>query len=189
MKTPNSSWTPFHFVAALFCIFTLCTGYDIVNAEELKQVASVQTVAGVLQVVQLDEGRLGRSYAVILNEEVILKTGDGDDAEQKLSDFPVPIIVKHFRKLIPPFDEVILFQQNSWGNACNGGPLWFLGLKKDGSYHRSEVLDFCGGFAPMVKEKNGQITIVIPGGSRNRGQGHISSESWAFKNGRLRRTK
>ncbi len=63
---------------------------------------------------------------------------------------PVPRLLKYVDKAIPPFEAVAVFQQFSWGNACNGGPIWFLGIHKSGTFTLSNPIDFCGGPSPMV---------------------------------------
>ncbi len=35
------------------------------------------------------------------------------------------------------FDAVAVFQQFNWGSACNGGPIWFLGIHANGTFLRS----------------------------------------------------
>jgi hypothetical protein len=146
------------------------------------------TVAGELKVVQLDEGMLGSKFAVRLNNDVILKT-NGDDESSRYYEFPVPKVLKHITKGIPPFDEVVVFQQNMWGNACNGGPIWFLGLKKNGSFDISNDIDFCGGKEPIIKEEPGKIIVIIPGGPPNRGKGYIPGETWVYQNGEAQQIK
>jgi hypothetical protein len=142
------------------------------------------TVAGELRILQLDEGSLGRQFVVTLNNEVVLRT-DGDNASSRYHEFPVPTVVKHVSKRVSPFDEVVIFQQNMWGNACDGGPIWFLGLRKNGSFDLSEDIDFCGGEAPIIKEEPDRIVVSIPGGPPNRGQGSIPGATWIYQHGYL----
>lgn len=157
-----------------------------VNGQTLRK--RLITVAGELKIAQLDEGELGNKYAVTLNENTILKT-DGDKEEGSFSGFPIPTILQHFRSGVHPYDEVVLFQQNMWGNACNGGPLWFLGLNKNGSFFISKPIDFCGGHAPIIKSSGDAITVIIPGGPPNHGEGYISGESWIYQNGKVRQIR
>jgi hypothetical protein len=49
--------------------------------------------------------------------------------------------------------EVVLVQQHMAGNACNGGPLWLLGLRRDASYAVSSAIDFFGGADPIVSRE------------------------------------
>lgn len=143
------------------------------------------TVAGELKIIQLDEGELGNKYAVILDGNTILRT-DADAEGSRFSDFPVPTILRHFKNGVPPYDEVILFQQNMWGNACNGGPLWFLGLKRDGSFSISTPIDFCGGRGPIIRASRDAIIVIIPGGPPNRGRGYVPRETWVYQNGEVK---
>ena len=146
------------------------------------------TVAGELKIVQLDEGQLGNKYALILNDNVILRTG-GDDEGSGFPVFPVPTILQRFRNGVRPYDEVILFQQNMWGNACDGGPLWFLGLNRNGSFFISPPIEFCGGRAPIIRARRDAVTIIIPGGPPNRGTGYIPGETWVYQSGGVRQIR
>jgi hypothetical protein len=74
-----------------------------------------------------------------------------------------------------------------WGNACSGGPIWFLGLNKNGSFAISSAVDFCGGADPIILEEANQITIIKPGGLSNQGTGYIPKEIWIYKNGKVTR--
>lgn len=147
----------------------------------------LQTVAGELKVIQLDKGELGSRFIVTLDGKTIVKT-DGDDELNPLHIFPVPTILKRYA-LVRPYDEVVIFQQNMWGNACNGGPLWFLGLKRDGSFAISSNVEHCGGPDPIIRRQRYQIIVSIPAHSPNRGQGYIPKETWLYKNGQVTQVK
>jgi hypothetical protein len=138
----------------------------------------IVTVAGELKIVQPDVGNWNR-FAITLNNNVILKTNGEDETNSRFSDYPHPRILKHLRKKVPPFDEVVIFEQNMWGNACSGGPIWFLGLKKNGSFEISNDIDFCGlAGDPIIKEGLDKITIIVPA---NRGAGYIPAA--VYQNG------
>jgi hypothetical protein len=130
---------------------------------------------------------LAVSFLSKLNNDVVLTT-DGDDQSSRYHEFPVPSIVKHVSKGVPPFDEVIIFQQNMWGNACDGRPIWFLGVNKSGSFNISNDIDFCGGEAPAIKEERDKIIVSIRGGPPNRGKGSIPQATWIYQNGQARRS-
>ena len=160
------------FALLLFMVGVSCS--LSVNAETLRE--RLMTVAGELKIVQLDEGELGNQYAVILDGNVILKT-DFDDEYGRFTGFPIPRMFKKFKNGIRPYDEVILFQQGMWGNACDGGPLWFLGLNKNGSFSMSANIDFCGGDAPIVRQKGDAITLIFSG------------ETWVYQKGEARQIR
>lgn len=177
-----------HFI---FLIVLVCSNAITLKAQEtgastLRQ--RLVTVAGELKIAQLDEGTLGNKFAITLNKDIILKT-NGEQESGKFSDFPIPKIIKHIKNGVPPFDELVIFQQNMWGNACDGGPIWFLGLNKNGSFGISTPIDFCGGRAPIIKEAPDKVTIIIPGGPPNRGTGYIPGETWVYENGKVRQIK
>lgn len=141
----------------------------------------VSTVAGMLVFQEVESWC---RYSVALGNRVILAT-NCKDSRSPFSEFPIPAVLKHFGAGPAPFDEVVVLQQRMIGNACNGGPLWFLGLRRDGSYQVSTPIDFCGGKDPVVRPEAGRITIFVPGGPPNRGEGYIPSETWAFQDGNL----
>lgn len=148
----------------------------------------IKTVAGEIKVVQLDDGELGCKYAVLLDEQSIVKT-DCEEDVGRFEGFPVPRIYKRITTAVPPFDEVIVFQQGMWGNACNGGPLWLLGLKSDGSFMISANIDHCGGPDPIVKQEGRKVIVNIPGHRPNRGAGFIPGETWVYENGEIHQAK
>jgi hypothetical protein len=100
-----------------------------------------------------------------------------------------PRVLGHFKGGIRPFDEVVVLQDSPMGNACNGGPLWFLGINRDGSHKISEKIDFCGGRDPVVKRGADRVTVLLPGGPPNRGKGYIPSETWVYQDGKVRQLK
>jgi hypothetical protein len=172
------------FVSSLLLVMSAILNAQETNTPTVKQ--RFVTVAGELKVVQLDEFIFGKRFIITLNNDLVLET-NADDETSRFDDFHVPIILKHIAKKISPFDEVMIVQQNMWGNACSGGPIWFLGLKKDGSFAKSNEIDFCGGKDPIIREGIDKITIIIPGGPPNRGPGYIPGKTWTYKNGEAKR--
>jgi hypothetical protein len=154
------------------------------NAGKVKE--RLMTPAGEIRITQLDEGELGNKFAVTLGDKSILQTNGEEDGQ--FSDSPVPTILKHFNA-VTPYDAVVVFQQNMWGNACDGGPLWFLGLKRDGTFSVSSPIDFCGGRPPTITQSASRIVVTIPGGPPNRGRGYIPGETWVYENGQVRQLK
>jgi hypothetical protein len=132
----------------------------------------VSTVAGVLTIVEPP------GCGIMLGARAILVPGCQESIEA----------VKHFANGLMPFDEVVVLQEVSMGNACNGGPIWFLGLRRDGTFELSKPLDFCGGKDAVIRPEPGRITVFIPGGTPNRPVNptdYIPSETWAFQQGQL----
>jgi hypothetical protein len=143
-------------------------------AETVK--STVDTVAGPLAITQLDEWELGRHFKVSLAGKTILETGKGHESE----NFPFPEIIGRFTAQAKPYDDLFLLQQFDWGTACNGGPLWFLGINRDGSFKRFDSMDFCGGKPPVIKAAKGTVELRIPGDVR---------EIWTLTNGVLTKRK
>ena len=145
---------------------------------------SIPTIAGTLAI---KAEKTGCAYAMVLGRKRVLTTNCDDSADPR-GAFPIPVVLKHFDGGPSPFDQVFVVQQNTTGNACNGGPIWFLGLRRDGSHIVSQQIDFCGGAAPVIHAESGRIVVHIPGGPPNRGTGYIPHETWTFDGRAVRRT-
>ena len=148
---------------------------------------SLRTIAGDLKIVEV---KANCQFNVTLNEKVILKT-DCDDQSSAYYATPEPTIHTYYKSLsgVGDFEEVVLFQMQMLGNACDGGDLMFLGLKKNGSYSLSHSIGFCGGRPPVVTWGTEKVTVFIPGGPPNRGTGYIPSETWIYEKGRVTKLK
>lgn len=178
-----------HRLLLLICILFVALPTSVIKAQE--QVSSVfadklNTVAGELKIVALKDGC---KFNVTLNRKVVLNT-DCDDEKNVWSTTPIPSIHTYYKSQgVSPFDEVVLLQMNMLGNACDGGPLLFLGLKGDKTFSLSKSIDFCGGAPPVVTWSNSRVTVLIPGGPPNRGTGYIPAETWVYENGGVRQLK
>ena len=141
------------------------------------------TPGGPLVIEQLDDQPLGREFAVRLAGQAVLYAKEGADGTA-FPDFPQPKIVTYVGEPIGLFDAVVVFQQFSYGNACNGGPVWFLGVRRDGSYARSAPIDACGGAPPRVTVDRGVIHLTLQ-------QNGLSSlvEEWIYSGARQERIR
>lgn len=89
-------------------------------------------------------------------------------------------------KLLRHFDgpggqkSILLFQVTTAGNACNGGPLFFVRLAKDASPVYSDVFDNCGGPDPMVGAMPDKILINVPEHPANRGAGTVAAKNMEY---------
>jgi hypothetical protein len=144
---------------------------------------SLHTIAGNLKIVEV---KANCQFKVTLNDKVILKT-DCDDQSSAYYATPEPTIHTYYKSLsgVGDFEEVVLFQMQMLGNACDGGDLMFLGLKKNGSYSLSNGIDFCGGRPSVITWGTDKVTVFIPGGPPNRGTGYIRSETWIYQKGQV----
>lgn len=160
-------------------------GYALPNAELTDSPdKQADTVAGRLEVVEQPKANDGQeAFRITLAGRELRRTGSGGD----FPDFPAPRILQRYEHGIAPFDQVFVFQQDMRGNACDGGPLWILGLRRDGSHAISKPIDFCGGKAPQLSATREQLTIVLPGGPTNRGEGTVPSEIWRYRDGEVTR--
>jgi hypothetical protein len=143
------------------------------------------TIAGELEIIPLDEPC---KFNVSLGGKTILTT-DCEAESNPWSSTPIPTVRTHHKTRVGPFAEVVLLQMGMLGNACDGGPLLFLGLKADHTYSVSEPIDFCGGKPPNVTWNSSRATVRIPGGPPNRGTGYIPGETWVYQNGVVKKLK
>lgn len=149
----------------------------IVVLSAVAEQKSLPTVAGQLTYL-LNETT--SQCEVRLNQKIILKL----DCEGAY----LPAVLGNFRGNFGGVDQLVVFQELPMGNACNGGPLHLIGLRKNQSY-LIKPIDFCGGEDPVVKASDSSVTITFPSGPPNRGKGRIPTEKWEFKNAKLIRIR
>lgn len=168
----------------------LPAGSPVAHHVDPKVVAEQETVAGTVRILDLDASRGDElsncRFAVELGSKDVAHTNCRDD-DDPFGGQPQIDLLRDVRTPIPPFDEVLVLQQNGMGNACNGGPLWFLGLNRDGTYRVSKPIDFCGGRPPILNVEHQSIEVILPGGPPNRGTGTIPTERWSYRNGSITR--
>jgi hypothetical protein len=173
----------------LSCLICLALRANVIDGQEQTTSVfadSLKTIAGELKIVALDESC---KFNVTLNGKVVLRT-DCDDEKNQWSNTPIPVLHTYYKSQgVHPFDEVVLLQMNMLGNACDGGPLLFLGLKADKTFSLSPSIDFCGGSPPVVTWSSSRVIVLIPGGPPNRGTGYIPSETWLYENGLVKQVK
>ena len=148
---------------------------------------SLHTIAGDLKIIEI---KPYCQYDVTLNEKSVLRT-NCDDESSKFYDTPEPTIHTYYKSLggLGEFEEVVLFQMQMLGNACDGGDLIFLGLKKNANYSLSQNIGFCGGRPPVITWSPDKVTVYLPGGPPNRGTGYIPSETWIYVKGSVTKLK
>ncbi|MGI9035999.1 MAG: hypothetical protein ACR2GD_08170 [Pyrinomonadaceae bacterium] len=131
------------------------------------------TVAGKLEIISTDF----LEWKIVLDGKQIFADGD----------LPPQIVAQITRK-VSPFDEVIVFMQES-GNCCEFGRFWFFGLKSDGSYHFSKPIG--DGFAgvPKISVGKNYVKVKVRGGLENHGEFYLPGGEWIFKNGHVRKVK
>ena len=89
-------------------------------------------------------------------------------------------------KLLRHFDgpggpkSILLLQVTSAGNACNGGPLFFVRVAKDAAPQYSDVFDHCGGPDPMVGAMPDKILINVPAHPPNKGTGTLPAKNMEY---------
>jgi len=178
-------------VCSLILCSLLLVTFEPRGAGAKAQVPSVfddnlKTIAGELKIVTLKDSC---KFNVTLDGKVVLRT-DCDDERNEWSTTPIPGIHTYYKaRGVHPFDEVVLLQMNMLGNACDGGPMIFLGLKKDQKFTLSKSIDFCGGSPPVVTWSEAKVTVLLPGGPPNRGAGYIPAETWIYERGVVKQLK
>src|SRR5262249_46279572 len=166
----------------------LITGlFAVAPAQSAATKDSLHTIAGDLKIIEL---KANCRFNILLNDQIIFKT-DCDDESSKYYATPEPTIHTYYKSLtgIVGFEEAVLLQMQMLGNACDGGDLIFLGLKKDGSYKLSDSIGFCGGRPPVITWDPDKVTVFIPGGPPNRGKGYIPAETWVYEKGKVTRRR
>lgn len=164
-----------------FAVFVLVLASVAASGQTGAAKDSLHTIAGDLRIIEL---KSNCRYQVVLNDKLVLST-NCDDESTRYYATPEPTIHSYFKSLTGTsgFEEVVLLQMQMLGNACDGGDLIFLGLRKNGTYSLSKPIEFCGGRPPVINWSANKITVVLPGGPPNRGTGYIPSETWVYRNG------
>lgn len=170
-----------------FSILLAAGFYGLASGQTPNTKDSLHTIAGDLKIVEV---KANCRFNVTLNDKLIFKT-DCDDEASEYYATPEPTIHTYYKSLvgIGDFEEVVLFQMQMLGNACDGGDLIFLGLKKNGAHSLSPSIGFCGGRPPVITWAPDKVTVFIPGGPPNRGTGYIPSETWVYEKGRVTKQK
>ena len=89
-------------------------------------------------------------------------------------------------KLLRHFDgpggqkSILLFQVTTAGNACNGGPLFFVRVSASAPPVYSDVFDYCGGPDPMVGAMPDKILINVPAHPANKGGGTVAAKNMEY---------
>jgi len=143
-------------------------------------IARRTTIAGELTITRLGDDVFAGPFRIALDDRLVIRT----DNDKPVVGMPIPRILTSFRDRLAPYDEIVVLQQSTAGNACNGGPIWFLGLMRSGAFTVSEPIDFCGGADPLIERRGGAIRLTFPGGPPNHGTEPVPTEVWQFKNGK-----
>jgi hypothetical protein len=156
-----------------------------------KTVKEIVTPTGVLVVDAVNSQAFAHEFKVTLAGQTVLHTIEGD-AATPFPNFPEPAVIRYVAEPIGPYDAVVIFQQFSSGNACNGGPIWFLGISKDGRFAISPPIDFCGGRSPRIMIDRGVIHVEFPVDEKDlpsTDARRSQSEEWTFSEKGLARIR
>lgn len=168
-----------------FVVLILMSAFAFAQTGATKD--SLHTIAGDLKIVEL---KANCRYQVVLNDKTVLSTNCDDESTSYYAT-PEPTIHSYYKSLTGTsgFDELVLLQMQTLGNACDGGDLLFVGLRKNGSFSLAKPIEFCGGRPPVITWSADKVIVVLPGGPPNRGTGYIPSETWIYTNGVVTRSR
>lgn len=121
-----------------------------ISVSAAAQQEQLTTPGGLLIIRQLDQRLLGTKFVVMLGQREVIRTKEGDE-KTSFPNFPVPRVIAYVGKAITPFSAVAVFQQFNWGNACHGGPIWFLGIHEDGTFWVSNPSTFAVEYPPSSR--------------------------------------
>lgn len=165
------------FIATLF-ILSLTQTIAAQNPNFPSVLEEVETIAGKVDVYHRAESL---SWNVRINGASVLESDKG----------LAPYILKHVKKRIPPYDEVIIFHRLE-GTYCKGGRFWFLGLNRDGTHQVFDGIGQCFATEPIVAVGKNFVKVSVRGGYGNRpfkGEPYLNGGLWLFQNGRIRKIK
>ena len=147
--------------------------YCFISCSALAEENKADSVAGTIQ---YNINKSNHQCEFLLNNKVILNFDCGFSY--------TPQLLGTYNGSFGEFIQVLIFQESPMGNACNGGSLHLIGIRKDKSQLIIKPIDFCGGADPAITNTQNSINITFPGGPPNIGEGTIPTESWVF-NGKL----
>ena len=102
------------------------------------------------------------SYSVTINDKAVITSNCNGDRHLPLNIAPIPNAINIFRPgADSDYSAVIAFQHIFTGNACEQGPLWFMSIKPDGTWTKSEPLDLCNGEIKEVRSTQTESNITI----------------------------
>ncbi len=161
------------------------------QALDSKLVANAKRIATdlmELRIVPMEDKPQPAAYAITLNGNVIMKTGgEKNNADFRFHGLPLPDVILHLSKGVPPYTEVFVIEQHGWGDACENGAIWFLGVKADGSHTVSEAVERCGGPPPNFTVTPTRVTMKLPGYKPKQGKKAVPEEVWVYADGKLDR--
>jgi hypothetical protein len=138
-------------ILVILCWLTMVITAHARNSEPDVFIQKNPAERGDLRIIQRDEGRVGNEFAVPSEGRVVVQTGRvAGSSGFRFDDYPLPNVLLRRDKGVVPVDEVFFLQERLWGNACDSGPVWFLGDASDGSYPLFEAIDTCGGPPPFL---------------------------------------
>lgn len=147
-------------MVVVLCWLTMATAAHARNSETEVIIQKTPAERGDLRIIPPDEGRAGNEFAVPREGRVVVQTGGAaNSSDFRFDDYPLPGVLLHRDKGVVPVDDVFFLQQRLWGNACDSGPVWFLGDTADGSYSLADVIDTCGGPPPFLSVLPEKVTV------------------------------
>lgn len=165
---------PMHIPMLAACAIAAFTAFTAFAAAP----ARAQTVASAPTELDVQQRRgSDASCELAIGERIIHRVACAESFDLRLLGDYAPLQGRYPR--------VLVFQEVPRGNACNGGPLHFVGLGPDGQHRVTGPLDYCGGRDPVLLQELDAVLVTLPGGTVNRGAGSIATARWRYRSGAL----
>jgi len=140
---------------------------------------SLVTEAGELEITKRADVEFG--YQVTLDGRIIVRTNANDSGSVYSGNY-IPKIHTYYKPGLENFEgEIVLLEFISGGNACPGGALQFLNLRRNELPRLSNLVDAC--IPPIVTWDYGKVTLFFPRSPVLRGTGFLPAETWIYQNG------
>jgi hypothetical protein len=98
-----------------------------------------------------------------------------------------PKLIRRIINPLGPMAEVLVFQEQPAGNACNGGPLHIVGISRRLKFLETRSIDFCNGAEPVFTLNGSAITITLTPWQTSSGEIALLTTRWLYSNGRLKK--
>ncbi len=135
----------------VLCWLTMAIAAHARSSETEVLIQKTPAERGDLRIIPRDEGRVGNEFAIPSEGRVVVQPGrTAISGDFRFDEYPLPKALFPRDKGVVPADTMFFLQQRLWGDACDSGPVWFLGDAVDGSYPLSEAIDACGGPPPFL---------------------------------------
>lgn len=154
-------------MAVVLCWLTMAMAAHARHSETEVVIQKTPAERGDLRIIPRDEGRVGNEFAIPREGRVVVQPGRAAiSGDFRFDEYPLTKAHLPGDKGVVPVDEVFFLRQRLWGDACDSGPVWFLGDAVDGSYPLFDAIDACGGPPPFLSVLPEKVSVPGHGFSR-----------------------